>query len=92
MANTKYKNKGYVLKHRYIMAQILGRPLERWEQVHHRDGNKTNNSPSNLELRSLHHHGNGASITPNAEELLKRVISLWEENKLLKESQLTIHH
>jgi spore cortex formation protein SpoVR/YcgB (stage V sporulation) len=66
------------------MAQILGRPLQIWEQVHHRDGNIINNHPSNLELRTLHHHGNGASITPSAEELLKRVIVLWGENSNLK--------
>lgn len=70
--------------HRYVMAQILGRPLETSEQVHHRDGNRMNNDPSNLELRKLH-HGNGASITPNAEELLSRLEKLWEENKTLKE-------
>lgn len=39
-----------VLEHRHIMAQVLGRDLLRAEQVHHKDGDRSNNSPSNLEL------------------------------------------
>ena len=36
--------------HRVIMEQMLGRPLQPGEVVHHRDGNKRNNAPENLEL------------------------------------------
>ncbi len=36
--------------HRVLMEQILGRPLVRGEIVHHIDGNKLNNDPSNLQL------------------------------------------
>lgn len=32
------------------MARLLGRPLKRNEEVHHKDGDKLNNHPSNLEL------------------------------------------
>jgi len=67
-----------VQEHRYVMAQILGRPLRQDEQVHHRDGDRSNNTPTNLELRRLH-HGNGASITPAAEELLARIAILYTE-------------
>lgn len=38
-----------IKQHRYVMEQILGRPLQPWEDVHHRDGVKTNNDPANLE-------------------------------------------
>lgn len=39
-----------VLEHRYVMEQVLGRALIKGESVHHKDGNRSNNSPDNLEL------------------------------------------
>lgn len=45
-----------VLEHRYVMEQHLGRRLTRWESVHHKDGNKTNNDLGNLEVLSLREH------------------------------------
>ncbi|MGH0406710.1 HNH endonuclease [Bacillus paranthracis] len=47
---------GYVMEHRYIMSLHLGRPLEAWEVVHHKDHNKQNNKISNLEVMSLADH------------------------------------
>lgn len=41
----------WVLEHRWVMSQILGRELERHEWVRHLDGDHTNNVPKNLELR-----------------------------------------
>lgn len=41
---------GYIREHRLVMSQIVGRPLLPKEVVHHKDGNKQNNDPSNLEL------------------------------------------
>lgn len=35
------------------MEAILGRPLMKGENVHHKDGDRTNNEPSNLELWSV---------------------------------------
>lgn len=37
-------------EHRVLMEQMLGRDLLPGEIVHHKDGNKLNNDPSNLEL------------------------------------------
>jgi hypothetical protein len=43
-------------QHREIMEKYLGRKLERWETVHHIDGNKQNNNKENLELISNSDH------------------------------------
>lgn len=43
--------------HRIIAAAKIGRPLKPDEDVHHKDGNKLNCSPNNLEVLGHKEHG-----------------------------------
>lgn len=47
---------GYVLMHRVIMENHLGRLLGKDEVVHHKDHNKFNNSVDNLEVMDKNAH------------------------------------
>ncbi len=47
---------GYVLAHRIVMENHLNRLLEDNEEVHHKDRNKHNNDPENLEVLSKEEH------------------------------------
>lgn len=60
MANKGTGAKREVKVHRLNYAEHIGRPLERWEQVHHIDGKRSNNEIGNLELR-IGPHGSGAT-------------------------------
>ena len=46
---------GRVLIHRLTMYEYLGRPLEKYETIHHKNGDTTDNRLENLELFNCKH-------------------------------------
>lgn len=48
---------GYVLAHRIVVENSIGRILGPLEVVHHRNGNKKDNRPDNLEIMTRDLHG-----------------------------------
>ena len=62
---------GYVLEHRRVMADNIGRPLTDEEVVHHINGIRDDNRPENLEL----YRSNAEHLA----ETLKGQVPNWSE-------------
>lgn len=78
--------------HRYVMEKKLGRKLESFEIVHHKDENRRNNNPDNLELTSTKDHGKHhidiLSEIEKSERARRGVSTRIEKNTLLKGSKI----
>lgn len=86
--------RGYVSQHRLVMEAKLGRYLAGTEIVHHKDENKANNHPDNLELlasraehQALHNRKRQVSLTEDA-------VSEALQGRTTREAayQLGVHH
>ena len=76
---TKEGKKKFV--HRAVMEQVLGRKLRSDEIVHHIDGNKLNNDPSNLMIVTREEH---ARIHSEDIKRDKAVLQLNTDGTILK--------
>lgn len=81
----KYKSKKIngkkIDEHRFIMEQFLGRKLDRYEVVHHINGDKSDNRIENLQLMTLSEHSKLHNIGKKISNEQKNKLSEIQKNR-----------
>jgi hypothetical protein len=85
---TIYGGGRYVMEHRFIMAQHIGRPLLKQEHVHHINGDRLDNHVENLQLISPRNHAIYTHMCANCE--LRKEIRLLKW--LVKQLQIQLQY
>ncbi len=78
-------NKRCVLEHRLVVAKHLGRCLQPWEIVHHKNHIKDDNRIENLQLVTDDRHKQITILENEIKHLKQRVTLLEADNVLLRE-------
>ena len=81
--NIRVKGRGYVAEHRLIIEQHIGRRLQRTEQIHHINCNKTDNRLENLHIsRTVNEHlKSHRSFEKIIQGLMERNVIFFDTNK-----------